>query len=86
MSSLEAAVRCIQADSLVWGASRLVPIGFGVQKLQINLFVEDEKASVTELQEQILLPCRSYDCATNDGLKCSTADDGRNVVLRRWDC
>jgi elongation factor 1-beta len=53
MSSLEAAVRCIQADSLVWGASRLVPIGFGVQKLQINLFVEDEKASVTELQEQI---------------------------------
>jgi elongation factor 1-beta len=53
MSSLEAAVRCIQADSLVWGASRLVPIDFGVQKLQINLFVEDEKASVTELQEQI---------------------------------
>jgi elongation factor 1-beta len=56
MSSLEAAVRCIQADSLVWGASRLVPIGFGVQKLQINLFVEDEKASVTELQEQIEEP------------------------------
>lgn len=53
MSDLEKAVRAIEADGLLWGASTLVPIGFGVQKLQINLVVEDEKVSITELQEQI---------------------------------
>lgn len=53
MSDLEKAVRAIEADGLLWGASTLVPIGFGVHKLQINLVVEDEKVSVTELQEQI---------------------------------
>lgn len=53
MGGLEKAVRDIEADGLVWGTSKLLPIGFGVQKLQINLVVEDEKVSVTELQEQI---------------------------------
>lgn len=53
MLDLEKAVRAIEADGLLWGASTLVSIGFGVQKLQINLVVEDEKVSVTELQEQI---------------------------------
>ena len=46
-------MRAIEADGLLWGASTLVAVGFGVQKLQINLVVEDEKVSVTELQEQI---------------------------------
>lgn len=53
MPDLEKAVRAIEADGLLWGASTLVPIGFGVRKLQINLVVEDEKVSVTELQEHI---------------------------------
>jgi elongation factor 1-beta len=53
MRGLEAAVRSIESEGLVWGTSKLVAIGFGVQKLQINLVVEDEKVSVTELQEQI---------------------------------
>jgi elongation factor 1-beta len=53
MRGLEDAVRGIGADGLVWGTSKLVPVGFGVQKLQINLVVEDAKVSVTELQEQI---------------------------------
>jgi elongation factor 1-beta len=53
MCGLEAAVRSIESEGLVWGTSKLVAIGFGVQKLQINLVVEDEKVSVTELQEQI---------------------------------
>lgn len=46
-------MRDIQSDGLVWGTSKLVPLGFGIQKLQINLVVEDEKVSVTDLQEQI---------------------------------
>lgn len=53
MAALEAAVRGVEKDGLVWGASKLVPVGFGIKKLQINLVVEDEKISLDELQEQI---------------------------------
>ncbi|KAJ4126904.1 Translation elongation factor 1 beta [Fusarium oxysporum] len=53
MVALEAAVRAIEKDGLVWGASKLVPVGFGVKKLQINMVVEDEKISVADLEEEI---------------------------------
>ncbi|KAI1501720.1 hypothetical protein F5X99DRAFT_381489 [Biscogniauxia marginata] len=53
MPGLEAAVRSIEKDGLVWGASKLVPVGFGIKKLQINLVVEDDKISLEELEEQI---------------------------------
>jgi elongation factor 1-beta len=53
MEELEANVRAIEMDGLVWGASKLVPVGFGIRKLQINLVVEDEKVSLDELQEKI---------------------------------
>jgi elongation factor 1-beta len=39
MVALEAAVRSIEQDGLVWGASKLVPIGYGIKKLQITLVV-----------------------------------------------
>lgn len=39
MAALEAAVRAIEQDGLVWGASKLVPIGYGIKKLQITLVV-----------------------------------------------
>lgn len=53
MKELEKGVRSIEKDGLVWGASTLVPVGYGVKKLQINLVVEDEKVSIDDLQEQI---------------------------------
>ncbi|KAK2069495.1 hypothetical protein P8C59_004074 [Phyllachora maydis] len=53
MQKLEESVRSIQKDGLVWGASKLVPVGYGVRKLQINLVVEDEKISLDDLQEEI---------------------------------
>ena len=53
MKALEAAVRAIERDGLVWGAAKLVPIGFGINKLQINIVVEDEKISVSDLEEEI---------------------------------
>lgn len=53
MEELEANVRKIEKDGLVWGASKFVPLGYGIRKLQINLVVEDEKISLDELQEQI---------------------------------
>ncbi|KAI1159091.1 hypothetical protein F5B18DRAFT_41028 [Nemania serpens] len=53
MAALEAAVRSIEKDGLVWGLSKLVPVGFGIKKLQINLVIEDEKISLSDLEEEI---------------------------------
>lgn len=53
MVGLEAAVRSVEMDGLVWGASKLVPVGFGIKKLQINLVVEDEKVSLEDLENTI---------------------------------
>merc|ERR1712059_128112 len=38
-----AAVKSIEMDGLLWGASKLVPIGYGIKKLQVMCTVEDEK-------------------------------------------
>lgn len=53
LAELEQNVRAIEMDGLVWGASKLVAVGFGIKKLQINLVVEDEKVSLEDLQAQI---------------------------------
>ena len=53
MEALKAGVLAIKMDGLVWGASQLVAVGFGIKKLQINLVVEDDKVSLDELQEKI---------------------------------
>ena len=50
---MEAKIRTIEKDGLVWAASKLVAVGFGIKKLQINLVVEDEKVSIDELQAEI---------------------------------
>lgn len=46
-------MRGIDKEGLVWGASKWVPVGFGIKKLQINLVVEDDKVSLEELEEEI---------------------------------
>jgi translation elongation factor EF-1beta len=51
--ALEAAVRGIEKDGLLWGASKLVAVGYGIKKLQINLVIEDEKVGLDDLQEEI---------------------------------
>ncbi len=53
MKELEAGVRTVDMDGLTWGASKLVSVGFGFKKLQINVVVEDEKVSVDDLQARI---------------------------------
>jgi elongation factor 1-beta len=53
MHELESSVRKIEHDGLVWGASKMVSVGFGVHKVQINLVVEDQKVSVVDLQEEV---------------------------------
>ncbi|XP_067308859.1 eukaryotic translation elongation factor 1 delta a (guanine nucleotide exchange protein) isoform X2 [Pseudorasbora parva] len=53
MSKLEECVRSIQMDGLLWGASKLVPVGYGIKKLQINCVVEDDKVGTDILEEEI---------------------------------
>ncbi|KAK7159796.1 hypothetical protein R3I94_005972 [Phoxinus phoxinus] len=53
MSKLEGCVRSIQMDGLLWGASKLVPVGYGIKKLQINCVVEDDKVGTDILEEEI---------------------------------
>lgn len=53
MKALEENVRKIEMDGLLWGASKLVPVAFGVKKLQIVCVVEDAKVSIDQLTEEI---------------------------------
>ena len=53
MKALEAAVRKISCEGLVWGVSKLVPLAYGIKKLQIVCVVEDDKVSIDWLQEEI---------------------------------
>uniref|UniRef100_A0A8C9JRY1 Translation elongation factor EF1B beta/delta subunit guanine nucleotide exchange domain-containing protein n=1 Tax=Panthera tigris altaica TaxID=74533 RepID=A0A8C9JRY1_PANTA len=43
----------IQADGLVWDSSKLVPVGYGIKKLQIQCVVEDDKVGTDMLEEWI---------------------------------
>ncbi|GAM18423.1 hypothetical protein SAMD00019534_015980 [Acytostelium subglobosum LB1] len=53
MAELEKCVRSVQMDGLVWGASKLIPVGYGIKKLSINCVVVDELVSTDVLEEQI---------------------------------
>lgn len=53
MKAMETNVRTIEMDGLIWGASKLVPVGYGINKLQIMCVIEDDKVSIDELQEKI---------------------------------
>uniref|UniRef100_A0A7N5P1Z2 Elongation factor 1-delta n=1 Tax=Ailuropoda melanoleuca TaxID=9646 RepID=A0A7N5P1Z2_AILME len=53
MAKMEECVRSVQMDGLVWGASKLVPVGYGIKKLQIQCVVEDDKVGTDILEEDI---------------------------------
>lgn len=46
-------MKSIEMDGLLWGATKKVPIGYGISKLQVVCTVEDDKVSVDDLQEKI---------------------------------
>lgn len=54
MAAMEKCVRSIEMDGLLWGAAKLVPIGYGIRKLQINAVIEDDKVSTDDLEEKIV--------------------------------
>jgi translation elongation factor EF-1beta len=54
MAEMERLIRSIQKDGLLWGSSKLVPLAFGIKKLQISCVVEDDKISTDDLEEEIV--------------------------------
>uniref|UniRef100_A0AAV2KX60 Elongation factor 1-delta n=1 Tax=Knipowitschia caucasica TaxID=637954 RepID=A0AAV2KX60_KNICA len=54
MSKLEECVRSVTMDGLLWGSSKLVPVGYGIKKLQITCVVEDDKVGTDLLEEEII--------------------------------
>uniref|UniRef100_A0A182MJK1 Elongation factor 1-delta n=1 Tax=Anopheles culicifacies TaxID=139723 RepID=A0A182MJK1_9DIPT len=53
MKLMEQEVRKISADGLLLGAAKLVPLAYGIHKLQMSCVIEDDKISVDWLQEEI---------------------------------
>ena len=45
MVKLEESVRSIEADGLLWGASKLVAVGYGIKKLQIRYILHYSELS-----------------------------------------
>ena len=51
---MAAKIRGMQQDGLVWKDSyRIVPIGFGMNKLEIGMIIEDDKVSTDDIFEKI---------------------------------
>jgi len=53
MGELEKVVRSIQMEGLLWGVSKLVPVGYGIKKLQITTVIVDDLVSLDELTEKL---------------------------------
>merc|ERR1712102_115507 len=53
MEAMKEACKSIEMEGLVWGATKLVPVGYGINKLQLMCVVEDDKVSIDEHSEQI---------------------------------
>merc|ERR1711874_643159 len=53
MDAMLTQCKTIEMEGLVWGATKLVPLAYGIKKLQIMCTVEDEKVSIEELGEKM---------------------------------
>eukprot|EP01132_Coremiostelium_polycephalum_P002682 gene2682-3327_t len=53
MVELEKSVRSVEMEGLLWGASKLVEVAYGIKKLQINAVIVDDLVSTDELESQI---------------------------------
>ncbi|KAK8387829.1 hypothetical protein O3P69_020034 [Scylla paramamosain] len=53
LEAMEEHVRSLRIDGLQWGASKLAPLAYGINKLSILCTVEDEKVSIDDLVDKI---------------------------------
>ncbi|GET92176.1 translation elongation factor 1-beta, putative [Leishmania tarentolae] len=54
LEALAQKLHAIHRDGLIWGDHKLVPVAFGVKKLQQLIVIEDDKVSGDDLEEMIL--------------------------------
>ncbi len=54
MVALEAKVREIEMDGLVWAVGKLVDVAYGIKKLQIACVVEDDKVCTDDIEEKLM--------------------------------
>ncbi|KMZ68082.1 Elongation factor 1-beta 1 [Zostera marina] len=54
MKKLEEIVRSVEMPGLLWGASKLAAVGYGIKKLQIMMTIVDDLVSVDNLIEDYL--------------------------------
>ena len=53
MKALTEGVLAIEIEGLVWGANKLIPVGYGIKKLQVSCVIEDDKVGVDDLSDKI---------------------------------
>ncbi|CAI5500511.1 unnamed protein product [Closterium sp. Naga37s-1] len=53
MAKLEAAVRKVQMDGLLWGASKLVPVGYGIKKMTIMMTILRHRGLQQDLRKEV---------------------------------
>ena len=53
LEDLAKQLKSIEKDGLLWGAHKLVPVAFGVKKLQIIMVIEDDKISGEDIEDMI---------------------------------
>jgi len=53
LEELAQKLKAIEKDGLLWGAHKLVPVAFGVKKLQIIMVIEDDKISGEDIEDMI---------------------------------
>ncbi len=55
MKAMEAALRSIEIDGLVWGQEfKVVDVAYGIQKLMVQFVVEDEKVMLDDVEEKMM--------------------------------
>ncbi|KAG8339023.1 EF 1 guanine nucleotide exchange domain [Trypanosoma vivax] len=54
LKALAEKLHAIERDGLLWGDHKLVPVAFGVKKLQQLVVIEDDKISGDDLEEMIM--------------------------------
>jgi elongation factor 1-beta len=53
MDEILKSVKSVEMEGLTWGAHKLIPIGYGIKKLQVMCTVVDDLVSIEELSEKI---------------------------------
>ncbi|KAI3374829.1 hypothetical protein L3Q82_021369, partial [Scortum barcoo] len=81
MAKLEECVRSVQMDGLLWGASKLVPVGYGIKKLQINCVVEDDKVGTDILEEEIT---KFEDFVSNNHFEVTCSPQSASFLSPTW--